>query len=155
LTIKIPPLRERPEDIFELAHSFLRHYNRRYKQNKKLNPLALSLLQSYSFAGNVRELKNIIKKAVVMSEGDVIDTVILSSIGKEVLEDRWKVRGADKKINNLVDMLAALEKEMLKNAMRHCKSTREMARFLNISQPTVVRKLKKHHLPPPVWSISQ
>ncbi|MDH3829531.1 MAG: sigma 54-interacting transcriptional regulator, partial [Desulfobacterales bacterium] len=142
LTIKIPPLRERPEDIFELANSFLRQYNRKYKQKKKLNPLALSLLQSYSFAGNVRELKNIIKKAVVMSEGEVIDSVILSSIGKEVLEDRWEVRGSDKKINNLVDMLAALEKEMLKNAMRHCKSTREMARFLNISQPTVVRKLK-------------
>ena len=150
LTIKIPPLRERPEDIFELANNFLRHYNRKYKQKKKLNPLALSLLQSYSFAGNVRELKNIIKKAVVMSEGDVIDTVILSSIGKEVLEDRWEVRGSDKKINNLVDMLSALEKEMLKNAMRHCKSTREMARFLNISQPTVVRKLKKHSLSPPM-----
>ena len=150
LTIKIPPLRERPEDIFELANSFLHHYNRKYKQKKKLNPLALSLLQGYSFAGNVRELKNIIKKAVVMSEGDVIDTVILSSIGKEVIEDRWEVRGADKKINNLVDMLAALEKEMLKNAMRHCKSTREMAQFLNISQPTVVRKLKKHSLPPPI-----
>ena len=150
LTIKIPPLRERPEDIFELANSFLNHYNRKYKQKKKLNPLALSLLQSYSFAGNVRELKNIIKKAVVMSEGDVIDSVILSSIGKEVLEDRWEVRGADRKINNLVDMLSALEKEMLKNAMRHCKSTREMAQFLNISQPTVVRKLKKHSLPPPM-----
>ena len=150
LTIKIPPLRERPEDIFELANSFLRHYNRKYKQKKKLNPLALSLLQSYSFAGNVRELKNIIKKAVVMSEGDVIDTVILSSIGKEVLEDRWEVRCSDKKINNLADMLSALEKEMLKNAMRHCKSTREMAKFLNISQPTVVRKLKKHRLPPPI-----
>jgi transcriptional regulator with PAS, ATPase and Fis domain len=150
LTIKIPPLRERPEDIYELANSFLLHYNRKYKQQKKLNPLALSLLQSYSFAGNVRELKNIIKKAVVMSEGDVIDTVILSSIGKEVLEDRWEVRGSDKKINNLVDMLSALEKEMLKNAMRHCKSTREMASFLNISQPTVVRKLKKHRLPPPM-----
>ena len=150
LTIKIPPLRERPEDIFELANSFLHQYNRKYKQKKKLNPLALSLLQSYSFAGNVRELKNIIKKAVVMSEEEVIDSVILSSIGKEVLEDRWEVRGSDKKINNLVDMLSALEKEMLKNAMRHCKSTREMARFLNISQPTVVRKLKKHSLPSPM-----
>ena len=150
LTIKIPPLRERPEDIFELANSFLHQYNRKYKQKKKLNPLALSLLQSYSFAGNVRELKNIIKKAVVMSEEEVIDSVILNSIGKEVLEDRWEVRGSDKKINNLVDMLSALEKEMLKNAMRHCKSTREMARFLNISQPTVVRKLKKHSLPSPM-----
>ena len=150
LTMKIPPLRERPEDIFELANSFLHHYNLKYNQNKKLNPLTLSLLQSYSFPGNVRELRNIIKKAVVMSEGDGIDTIILSSIGKEVLEDRWGVGGSDKKINNLVDMLSALEKEVLKNAMRHCKSTREMAHFLNISQPTVVRKLKKHSLPPPV-----
>jgi DNA-binding NtrC family response regulator len=57
----------------------------------------------------------------------------------------WRLESFD-----LVDMLAALEKEMLKNAMRHCKSTREMSRFLNISQPTVVRKLKKHSLPPPM-----
>ncbi len=148
ITIKIPPLRERSEDIFELANSFLNHYNTSYKLKKKLNPLALSLLQAYSFPGNVRELKNLIKKAVVMSEGDVIDNMLLSSVGSEVLEEWSHDTTYNRKIQNLTDVLSVLEKEMLKNAMRHCKSTREMARFLNISQPSVVRKLKKHNLPP-------
>jgi len=146
ITIKIPPLRERPEDIFELANLFLNQYNNRYKQKKTLNPLALSLLQAYSFPGNVRELKNLIKKAVIMSEGEDIDGTLLGSIGNEVLEEWSQVSRSEKKIHNLVDVLSALEKEMLKTAMRQCKTTREMARFLNISQPSVSRKLRKHNL---------
>lgn len=146
ITMKLPPLRERPEDIFELANHFLNYYNKRYKQKKKLNPLALSLLQLYSFPGNVRELKNLIKKAVIMSEGKDIDNLLLSSIGNEVFEEWSQITRANKKIHNLTDVLAALEKEMLKTAMRQCRTTREMAHFLNISQPSVIRKLKKHKL---------
>ena len=146
ITIKIPPLRERPEDIFELADHFLKHYNIKYKQKKKLNPLALSLLQAHSFPGNVRELKNLIKKAVVLSEGKEIDHMLLSSIGNEVLEEWSRVTRTNRKIHNLTDVLAALEKEMMKTAMRQCRTTREMAAFLNISQPSVIRKLKKHKL---------
>ncbi len=148
ITMKIPPLRERPEDVFELANYFLNYYNSRYKQKKKLNPLALSVLQSYSFPGNVRELKNLIKKAVIMSEGKDIDGMLLSSIGNEVFEEWSQDIQANKKIHNLTDVLAALEKEMLKTAMRKCRTTRDMAAFLNISQPSVVRKLKKHNLSP-------
>jgi PAS domain S-box-containing protein len=146
ITMKIPPLRERPEDIFELANHFLKYYNKRYNQKKKLNPLALSLLQPYAFPGNVRELKNIIKKAVVMSEGQDIDHMLLSSIGNDVIEEWSQATRANQKIHNLTDVLAALEKEMLKTAMRKCRTTREMAVFLNISQPSVVRKLMKHNL---------
>ena len=146
ITMKIPPLRERPEDTFELANHFLKYYNNRYNQKKKLNPLALSLLQPYAFPGNVRELKNMIKKAVVMSEGKDIDNMLLSSIGDDVFEEWSQVTLANQKIHNLTDVLAALEKEMLKTAMRKCRTTREMADFLNISQPSVVRKLKKHNL---------
>ncbi len=146
ITMKIPPLRERPEDVFELANHFLNYYNRRYKQKKKVNPLALSLLQSYTFPGNVRELKNLIKKAVIMSEGRDIDGTLLSSIGNEVFEEWSQDIQVNKKIHNLSDVLAALEKEMLKTAMRKCRTTRDMAAFLNISQPSVVRKLKKHNL---------
>ena len=124
----------------------MNYYNKRYKQKKKLNPLTLSLLQPYSFPGNVRELKNLIKKAVIMSEGKDIDNLLLSSIGNEVFEEWSQINRTNKKIHNLTDVLAALEKEMLKTAMRQCRTTREMAAFLNISQPSVIRKLKKHKL---------
>ena len=105
-------------------------------------------MQAYPFRGNVRELKNLIKKAVIMSEGKDIDGMLLSSIGNEVFEEWSQDIQANKKIHNLTDVLAALEKEMLKTAMRKCRTTRDMAAFLNISQPSIVRKLKKHNLSP-------
>jgi PAS domain S-box-containing protein len=148
ITINIPPLRERADDIFELAHHFLQEFNRKYKQKKKISPLTLSLMQAYPFRGNVRELRNLVKKAVIMSGGERIDSLILSSIGNEALEEWSQTTQEGKEINNLVDVLSTLEKEMLKTAKRHCRTTREMAAFLNISQPSVIRKLKKHHLSP-------
>ena len=148
ITINIPPLRERVEDIFELANHFLEDYNRKYKQKKTISPLTLSLMQAYPFRGNVRELKNHIKKAVIMSEGKRIDTHILSSIGNEVLDEWSQTNPMERGVNNLADVLATLEKEMLKAAKRQCRTTRDMAKFLNISQPSVIRKLKKHQLSP-------
>jgi DNA-binding NtrC family response regulator len=96
----------------------------------------------------VRELKNLIKKAVIMSEEESIDALILSSIGNDVLEEWSQTKQKEKEINNLVDVLATLEREMLKTAKRHCRTTRDMAKFLNISQPSVIRKLKKHRISP-------
>jgi PAS domain S-box-containing protein len=148
ITINIPPLRERVEDIFELANHFLEDYNRKYKQKKTISPLTLSLMQAYPFRGNVRELKNHIKKAVIMSEGKRIDTHILSSIGNEVLDEWSQTNPMERGVNNLADVLATLEKEMLKAAKRQCRTTRDMAKFLNISQPSVIRKLKRHRLSP-------
>jgi len=148
ITINIPPLRERLDDIFELSHHFLQDYNKKYKQKKMISPLTLSLMQAYPFRGNVRELKNLIKKAIIMSEEERIDSLILSSIGNEVLEEWSQATQKEKEINNLVDVLATLEKGMLKTAKRHCRTTRDMAKFLNISQPSVIRKLKKHRLSP-------
>jgi len=148
ITINIPPLRERLDDIFVLSNHFLQEYNKKFKQKKMISPLTLSLMQAYPFRGNVRELKNLIKKAVIMSEEENIDAFILSSIGNDVLEEWSQTKQKEKEINNLVDVLATLEREMLKTAKRYCRTTRDMAKFLNISQPSVIRKLKKHHLSP-------
>ena len=148
ITLRIPPLRERLDDIFVLSHHFLQDYNQRYKQKKMISPLTLSLMQTYPFRGNVRELKNLLKKAVIMGEEETIDAFILNSIGNEVLEEWSQTKQQKKEINNLVDVLATLERAMLKTAKRHCRTTRDMAKFLNISQPSVIRKLKKHRLSP-------
>lgn len=83
-----------------------------------------------------------------MSEGKRIDTHILSSIGNEVLDEWSQTNPKERGINNLADVLTTLEKEMLKAAKRQCRTTRDMAKFLNISQPSVIRKLKKHRLSP-------
>ena len=144
-TIKIPPLRVRPEDIFELVNHFLNKYNKIYGFKKQIFPETLELLQAYPFKGNVRELKNLLKKAVIMSESRVLDSFIERSFNAErsVREHTGRLKHNK---TNLNTELLALERDIIKNAMEKCKSTRELATELGISQPTMVRKMKRHGL---------
>jgi PAS domain S-box-containing protein len=145
--IRIPPLRERPEDILELVKYFLRKYNRAYKLRTRISPKALEVLQTHPFSGNVREVQNLLKKAVVMSDNEVLDEFILKTLERGV----EKLTRADTQKGhklNLTEELLTFEKEILENAIARCKSTREVASYLGISQPTVVRKMKKHDLSP-------
>ncbi|WP_373498362.1 sigma 54-interacting transcriptional regulator [Desulfococcus sp.] len=144
--LQIPPLRERPEDIFELVQFYLEKYNREYNTRKRIRPSGLDTLLDHAFPGNVRELKSIIKKAVVMSDRETIDPVVMSSIDKSAKENS---RGRENALSSrirLPDRVAAVEKEILARAMKACRSTREMAGLLGISQSTVVRRMKRHRL---------
>ncbi|MEN8246749.1 MAG: sigma 54-interacting transcriptional regulator [Thermodesulfobacteriota bacterium] len=141
---KIPSLKERPEDIFELANAFLAKYNSTFKQDKRLSYRAIEVLESHDFPGNVRELKNLIKKAVVMGDERRIDNIILQSLDKKFIPDPAPDEGDGGDRCYLSEKLDHVEMKVLKNALVHCRSTREMAKFLGISQPSVVRKMKKH-----------
>lgn len=144
-TIRIPPLCQRPEDIFELVTYFLRKYNRAYKLKKRISSEALEVLQSCPLPGNVREVENLLKKAVVMSDNEVLDEFILQSL--DYGRAKWtRSDSAKRRKLNLNDELFTFEKEILKSAIGRCKSTRELASYLGVSQPTVVRKMKKHGL---------
>jgi PAS domain S-box-containing protein len=141
-TVSIPPLREREADVFELADAYLRTFNRKYGLARRLSPKAMRLLKSHPFPGNVRELVGIIQKAVVMSDSDVLDEAI-----EESLTGRSPRPAARTGLGrSLPEARAGLELESLKRAMLACATTREMARYLGVSQATVVRKLKKHGL---------
>lgn len=144
-SIKIPPLRERSDDIFELTNHFLIKYNKAYGMKKKIHADGLNMLQTYPFQGNIRELKNIIKRAVVMSETPVLDDFLGSTLKGDNTPDGGNGRQPSGK-ESLNDELMSFEKEILKSAMMHCNSTRELAARLQISQPTIVRKMKKYGL---------
>jgi len=144
-TLRIPPLRERPEGIFDLADHYLRKYNKKYGARKKFTARALEALQSYPFPGNVRELKNVLKNAVVMSEKEIMDDFIIKSL-QVGIEKRTGSNRKRKQTISLTKEVLDLEKKILKQAMIQCKSTREIARYLGTSQPTIVRKMKKHGL---------
>ena len=143
--VRIPPLRERREDIFGLVDHYLRKYNSEYGLRRRMSPDGFAALQAYPFPGNVRELKNTVKKAVVMSDKEVLDEFILKSLKNGA----GVPKGAGIKSPgglSLNDEVLAVEKELLRSALPRCRSTREMADFLHVSQPTIVRKLKKHGL---------
>jgi DNA-binding NtrC family response regulator len=143
--IRIPPLRERIDDIFELVSFYMQKYGKAYRLNRRISPEALKVLQAHPFPGNVRELKNVIKKAVLMSEHHVVDDVIYQSLPSGMSTFIASANDSQQE-KGLTDQMLNLEKDVLRHALRCCRTTREMARFLKISQPTIVRKLKKHKL---------
>jgi transcriptional regulator with PAS, ATPase and Fis domain len=143
--IRIPPLRERPEDIFELANYFLEKYNKVYKLKKRITQGSLKALQSYPFPGNVRELESIIKQALVMSGKNELNLFIMRSLDAGLEKETSSVSEKKHQLS-LTEKVLNVERGILKNAMVVCKSTREMASYLRISQPTIVRKMKKYGL---------
>ena len=144
--LEIPPLRERPEDIAGLVRFYLTKYNRKYKSAKKIHSGVIQLMEGYAFPGNVRELKNIIENAVVMSDDNLIDKFIQAGLK---IDERAPKTGTEVGFSGdlrLADKLRETERQFLLQAKRRCRSTREMAVVLGISQPSVVRKLNKHKL---------
>ncbi len=144
-TLGIPPLRQRPEDIFELVTRYLEKYNKAYGLKKYLQPEGLEMLQGCAFPGNVRELKNLVKKAVVMSEKRELDEFIARSLqasGNAVHETDAPLSSGQ----SLRGELKAMERRILKRAVQRHRTTRKIAKELAVSQATVVRKLKKHGL---------
>lgn len=141
-TLSIPPLRNRPEDILELVGICLKRYNKKYNRRTFIGYKAYEALKSYAFPGNVRELINIVKQAVVMCDRRFLDDYIIRATAPV------KVPAVPlqlfEKNPSLPEKLRSVEYDMLIQAATRCDTTREAAAFLGISQPTVVRKLKKH-----------
>lgn len=145
-TLQIPPLRERPDDLAGLIRFYLNKYNRKYNSTKKIDAGVIQAMEKYPFPGNVRELKNVIENAVVMSDKDLIDNFIPFGFWiNESSLDSIKAGDPDKNLR-LADHLRKVERRILLQAKERCRSTREMASVLGISQPSVVRKLNRHKL---------
>lgn len=144
-TIEIPPLRQRPEDIAGLVRFYLQSFNQKYNSGKTIHSRAMGFLGRYAFPGNVRELKNIIENAVVMSSDNHIDEYIQASIEAGRGSDAARVTLPDYGDSlNLPQKLEEVERQILLEAQKQCRTTREMARLLGISQPSVVRKMQKY-----------
>jgi PAS domain S-box-containing protein len=143
-TLRLPPLRERREDVFELSRFFLDQYNQFYSTDRRLAPSGIEALLAHDFPGNVRELKSIVKKAVVISDAPLLDAPALGLPARPPAEAVPAAMAGG--LQPLADTLNRLEKEVLARALSQCRSTRELAARLKTSQPTVVRKLKKHGL---------
>jgi PAS domain S-box-containing protein len=144
--IQIPPLRQRPEDIVGLAAHYIEIYNKEYKLKKRLSLKAITHLQSHPFYGNVRELKNMLKNTVVLSDSDIIDEFIPETvINREIHKSLSTYQNAGH-IQSLTEQLNNFEREILERAIMCCNSTRQMADYLKTSQSRIVRMLKKHDM---------
>ncbi|MFH1531659.1 MAG: sigma-54 dependent transcriptional regulator [Pseudomonadota bacterium] len=145
--IQIPPLRERGEDVLLLANHFVETFARRMGQEPEpLSPEVRDRLLAYDYPGNVRELKNIIERAVVLGGSGRIEASHLP----ERLHRR--IRGAAHSSVPIdfipgVDTLATVEIKMIRHALDQVGGSRtEAARLLGISRFQLLRRLEKHGL---------
>jgi DNA-binding NtrC family response regulator len=130
--LKVPPLRERPEDILRLARHFLDALSEFYEEPpKRLAPEAQRLLKDYPWPGNVRELANAMERAYVLSAGDCVDAGALP---------RHLVQGNISAIGSGSGILAAAEREAILTALKHAEYIKSRAaRALGID----VRRLNR------------
>jgi PAS domain S-box-containing protein/TyrR family helix-turn-helix protein len=148
--VRIPPLRERPNDIIRMSEFFLNNYNQEFQVQRRISPEALVKLQAYSFPGNVRELQNIVKNAVVLTEGDLLDEILAENIALGQIKkaaDKKPISGLGYPMR-LNEKVENLEQEILSDACNRFKSTRKIAQQLGTSQSSIMRKLRKYNLRP-------
>nr|WP_319392676.1 sigma 54-interacting transcriptional regulator [uncultured Desulfobacter sp.] len=145
--LTIPPLRHRPEDIMELTLYFLDKYNGAYKRACTISGMELSRIQAHEFPGNVRELKNCIRRAVVMAEKNSLEGIVGTPIagGSSQIGAAKKGPGESPK-KGFNQQVADFEKQLLVSALKTWGTTRAMAAGLDMTQSQVVRKLKKYGL---------
>lgn len=136
--IKLPPLRERVEDIEPLARHFLKMYGRKYKKERmRLNETTLTKLKAYSWPGNVRELQHAIERAIIMSNSHLLapeDFLLVERPNQNVItSDTF----------NMEDM----EKQAIQNAVRNAEGNlTQAAKALGVGRSTLYRKMEKYKL---------
>ena len=141
ITIDIPPLRERDEDILLLARHFTNKFAKEFgKPATRFSENALQVLRSYYWPGNARELENIIQRLVIMSEGDIVDVPDLPSLMRFSA-----LRGVDPNRT-----LAAVEAEYILSVLASVNNNKtRAAEILGIDRKTLREKLKKIKHPSP------
>ena len=149
--IRIPPLRDRKEEILGLAARFLAKFNQQYRRNKELSPKTTARLLEHSWRGNVRELENMIRRIVVLQDGEqVVENLVArrqqigpsaprsNSPSAESLRDIAR-RGAQE-----------AERKALAEVLERVQWNRaEAARILKVSYKTLLNKISECQLRPP------
>ncbi|MFH1060084.1 MAG: sigma-54 dependent transcriptional regulator [Pseudomonadota bacterium] len=136
LSITIPPLRERPGDIIPLAEHFLGHFAAQTgKPAPRLEPRAGRALQAYPWPGNVRELKNVIERAVIVSQGDRVGLDKLTFLNHPAAADQADLTLAEVELAHVKRMLNLYDWNLS-----------QTAEALGIDRSTLSRKIRKADL---------
>ena len=136
--IKLPPLRERKEDIAPLAKHFLAVYTKKYhKEKMRLNETTLNKLHGYNWPGNIRELQHAIERAVIMASSP-----LLAPEDFLLKEDGTLGNNQSESLN-----IEAMEKTAIQNAVRKAGGNlTQAAKELGFGRSTLYRKMTKYGL---------
>jgi Transcriptional regulator containing PAS, AAA-type ATPase, and DNA-binding domains len=137
VTLHLPPLRERPDEIVTLAEMFVKQYAEKYHRKAQgLSDEAMNLLQRCRWSGNIRELQGCIEKAVIYSETEQVRAADLQLRASELMEKQPK---------NAKPNPESAEEQVIRNAMKTYNGNLTLvAKALKISRPTLYRRLKEY-----------
>jgi DNA-binding NtrC family response regulator len=135
ISVHLPPLRERREDILPLANAFLKRFGAQAGRNLTgFTPLATEALRAFDWPGNVRQLQNEIQRAVLMSEGSQIDDSDLSVVA-----------AASAKDNPDLTLMEAMERNAIMQMLKDTQGNKlETAKRLGIGRQTLYNKIKMY-----------
>jgi two-component system response regulator AtoC len=146
VSIRVPPLRERREDIAELALHFLRLYNDRLSLDvRHIAPEAMRLLTAHVWPGNVRELGNVIERALVMTSGSTIEPAHLIDLTTSVAPNSAEViEHTDLSVKRQTEQL---ERVLIQRALQHTHGNRtRAAQLLELSHRALLYKIRDYGL---------
>lgn len=134
--IKVPPLRERRDDIPLLTIEFLKEFNKREGKKVNVSDKVIKAFQRYDWPGNVRQLRNVIERAIVMAKGD--------SIELKDLPEEFHILNSEETDSNGIKTIKELEKRAIIEALRKCRGNKSKAsKVLGISRKAFYKRLKE------------
>jgi len=152
VSIHLPALRSRAEDIPKLFEHFIAKFNQEFhKEIRSISLEAMELLMKYSWPGNVRELENLLQRAVVLAENDMITIgelpFCIRCIDREIKVDMEQVDFSKSLFATVREVLADVEKQLILKALQKTNWNRgETATLLKISRKSLFNKMKRCHL---------
>jgi two-component system response regulator AtoC len=144
--IRVPPLREWPEDIPLLCRHFINLFNEKFgKEIKGISPAALSILQRHQWPGNVRELENVIERAVLLAEEPVLlPEHFPTNLGRKKAETGVEAAFSG---YSLKEARKTFERHLIAKALEETAGNRtQAAKLLEISHPSLLSKMKLYEI---------
>ena len=144
-SIGLPPLRERKEDLLDFAYYFKDKASQEFaKQNVEFDQNVLNVFQSYEWPGNIREMKNVVRRAVLLATNNLVTT---SCLPDEMLETSF-IPAVAQDENAAVDLKSVKEKseqELIISTIIKAKYNKsQAAKLLGIDRKTLYNKLKQY-----------
>jgi two-component system response regulator AtoC len=148
--IRIPPLRERKEEIPLLASCFLSRFNERYGRTKQLSPETMTRLTEHSWSGNVRELENVIRRMVMLTDGEQAFEALVARGRNGYAAASWPASLLTKSLREIGRCGAReAERKTLEEVLERVHWNRaEASRILKVSYKTLLNKITAYELAP-------
>lgn len=139
LSLTIPPLRERPQDITLLIRHFVQKYAKEFQRRIILDKACFAALHHHAWPGNVRELENIIIRLMLMAESDVITLDELGMVNLPAVEQAPTERP-------FKEQVLSAERQLIEQMVEDNVSSRHIAKALGVSHTTVLNKIRSYQL---------